>query len=630
MAIVKRYAHINQAANATQNKLDAAEGYITGSLYVGQAATMATTLAVTGVSTLHNALPTVTDESDLGSQGQRWNNLFAKKVEAQTLSSSVAADFKGTLDVVGVSNLARLTGSAGAVFSHGNVVVSEGGIEATLGNIKAIGATSEMSAGFALKSGGTLDVTGQSDLRQAVRALATLDVSQDFKVASDKFTVYYSSGNTFVSGTLDVDKDLRIGENGASKFTVDSATGDLVGAGTATVAGVATFNAGGNTTGSFGVFVKNSLDVGGDLYVAGNLNIEGATVTLDASVLVVEDINIELGKLSGSTPSDNTASGGGITLHASADKTINWYRTGLHPQDVAATGWSVNTDFLPETDNQYNLGTVDDRWKKIYAKALDVNGIVSLGAVDVDSLAVDSNGAAIFGGGIAVTGTGSFTGQLSSSAAVKGLSLDIASTSAFGGLATFSGGGTVPSPRIFTIESGATLQVDGTANYASIGATGNIVAAGALTGSALRIHGVDLSPISASVVIDHTDQSAPLGSFALGLNQMMKLEVEAICGGGGAGGVAGAAFKLSIAAFKTGDDIDVQAIEISKEVFGVFGPSLDIDITQTAGPGGTPGFLTLVAKASQPIPDNYSYNWNMQVVKKMKMGQDGSAIEDRN
>ena len=114
-----------------------------------------------------------------------------------------------------------------------------------------------------------------------------------------------------------------------------------------------------------------------------------------------------------------------------------------------------------------------------------------------------------------------------------------------------------------------------------------------------------------------------LGTFALGSYQMMKLEVEAIVGGGGLGGMDGAAFKLSIAAFKTGDDIEVHATEISKEVFGTFGPNLDIDIQQAAG------VLTLVAKASAPIAVDTDYHWNMQVVKKMKMAQDGSAIEDR-
>ena len=46
MAVIKRYAHINKAANESQNKLDAAEAYITGSL------TAASTLHVFGSSQL--------------------------------------------------------------------------------------------------------------------------------------------------------------------------------------------------------------------------------------------------------------------------------------------------------------------------------------------------------------------------------------------------------------------------------------------------------------------------------------------------------------------------------------------------------------------------------------------------
>ena len=60
-----------------------------------------------------------------------------------------------------------------------------------------------------------------------------------------------------------------------------------------------------------------------DLYVVGNLDISGTTTTIDSTTLLVEDKNIELGNVA--SPSNATADGGGITLKATADKTITYH-----------------------------------------------------------------------------------------------------------------------------------------------------------------------------------------------------------------------------------------------------------------------------------------------------------------
>ena len=62
-----------------------------------------------------------------------------------------------------------------------------------------------------------------------------------------------------------------------------------------------------------------------DLYVVGNLDVSGTTTTIDATNLVVEDKNIELG--ASAAPSDTTADGGGITLKGTTDKTITYNNT---------------------------------------------------------------------------------------------------------------------------------------------------------------------------------------------------------------------------------------------------------------------------------------------------------------
>lgn len=60
----------------------------------------------------------------------------------------------------------------------------------------------------------------------------------------------------------------------------------------------------------------------GNLTVGGNFTVNGTTTTIDSTTLSVEDKNIEIGKVS--SPSDTLASGGGITLKGTTDKTFNW------------------------------------------------------------------------------------------------------------------------------------------------------------------------------------------------------------------------------------------------------------------------------------------------------------------
>jgi hypothetical protein len=56
--------------------------------------------------------------------------------------------------------------------------------------------------------------------------------------------------------------------------------------------------------------------------IQGDLTVNGTTTTIDTTNLAIEDKNIVIGKVT--TPSDVTADGGGITLKATVDKTINW------------------------------------------------------------------------------------------------------------------------------------------------------------------------------------------------------------------------------------------------------------------------------------------------------------------
>ena len=61
------------------------------------------------------------------------------------------------------------------------------------------------------------------------------------------------------------------------------------------------------------------------LTLSGDLTVQGTTTTISSSTIEVTDKNIELGKVG--TPTDSTATGGGITLKGATDKTFNWETT---------------------------------------------------------------------------------------------------------------------------------------------------------------------------------------------------------------------------------------------------------------------------------------------------------------
>src|SRR5574343_636550 len=80
----------------------------------------------------------------------------------------------------------------------------------------------------------TLDVSGAATLG------ATVAVTGDVAVNTNKFNVTAASGNTAIAGTLGVTGNVAVNTN---KFTVAASSGNTVVAGTLGVTGVATFTA---------------------------------------------------------------------------------------------------------------------------------------------------------------------------------------------------------------------------------------------------------------------------------------------------------------------------------------------------------------------------------------------------
>ena len=112
-------------------------------------------------------------------------------------------------------------------------------------------------------------------------------------------------------------------------------TGDITASGTVTggaFSGPLTGNVTGtaslasNLTGTPNITVGTVT--GTDATFSGNLTVNGTTTTIDSATLSVEDKNIGIGSVT--TPTNSTASGGGLTLFGGADgdKSLTWNVSG--------------------------------------------------------------------------------------------------------------------------------------------------------------------------------------------------------------------------------------------------------------------------------------------------------------
>jgi len=132
----------------------------------------------------------------------------------------------------------------------------------------------------------------------------------------------WTSGNAF-----------EIQNNGALRFNVDYAGNTVLLSSTAAT-----------NSSSGALVVTGGVGIGGSLFVAGDLTINGTTTTINSVTLTVDDKNIELGSVT--SPSDVTAEGGGITLKGLTDKFINWY---------TGTGWSSSESWNLISGNTYKI-----------------------------------------------------------------------------------------------------------------------------------------------------------------------------------------------------------------------------------------------------------------------------------
>jgi hypothetical protein len=181
-----------------------------------------------------------------------------------------------------------------------------------------------------------------------------------------------------------------------------------------------------------------------NLTISGNLTVNGTTTNINSTNLVVEDKNIVLADVT--TPSDESADGGGITLKGLTDKTLNWVD--------ATDAWTSSEDFNLLTGKVYKINGTSVLSGSTLGSGVTGSSLTSVGTITSGTWT---------GTAIAIANGG--TGQTTAMTAATALLPDQASNS--GKYLTTDGSGTLswgtvsgysaPTLGSTSIASGATV-----------------------------------------------------------------------------------------------------------------------------------------------------------------------------
>jgi len=124
-----------------------------------------------------------------------------------------------------------------------------------------------------------------------------------------------------------------------------------------------------------------------NLTITGNLTVNGTTTTIASSTLSIADKNIELAK--GST-TDAAADGGGITIHAAADYTLNWVS--------ATSAWTSSTHMDLASSKAYKIAGTNVLTSTTLGSGVTGSSLTSTGTVTAGTWSATIDNTSIDGG----------------------------------------------------------------------------------------------------------------------------------------------------------------------------------------------------------------------------------------
>ena len=287
----------------------------------------------------------------LTNPGYKLHVLGSVGFTSTTASTSTAT---GTLVVgggVGIGGslyVASATAISGVTINAGVITGSLTGTATTAGF--ATTSSYSLQSGYGVTAG--LATTAQTLNTVAASTNAThyvlftpVNGGSGVAVSSDSGLTFNPSSNTVSLSTL-------------AATTVSTSTASITGSTASTS----------STTGA--LVVTGGVGIGGSLYVAGDLTINGTTTTINTVTLTVDDKNIELGSVT--SPSDVTAEAGGITLKGATDKLINWY---------TGTGWSSSESWNLATGNTYKINNTTVLSNSSIGTGITNSSLTALGTI---------------------------------------------------------------------------------------------------------------------------------------------------------------------------------------------------------------------------------------------------------
>jgi hypothetical protein len=148
-------------------------------------------------------------------------------------------------------------------------------------------------------------------------------------------------------------------------------------------------------------FADSQVNIGGSLTVIGDLTVQGTTTTINTSNVTIEDKNIVLGLTDGSSPTDDTASSGGVIVQGSTSHAFVWAKpAGESAQTNTAIGYDNSipallgsawnsTEHINLKQNKYyaidgvplleQLTTSPDKTFRLTAAVTQIAGVSSFG-----------------------------------------------------------------------------------------------------------------------------------------------------------------------------------------------------------------------------------------------------------
>jgi hypothetical protein len=204
-----------------------------------------------------------------------------------------------------------------------------------------------------------------------LKAAEQIVYNDEDQVIVGSLTLQSDSG-LIIGGSEDVDLKIEGG-----KFTIEhKLTGQDIGikikSPTGTIEAI-TVDAINTRVGIFQELPSATLDVNGNVKIAGDLFVGGDTVTLNTTILEVEDKNIVLGKTP-SAPTDSGADGGGIILEGTTQKTMLY--------DASNESWSSNLNWNLATGNAYRVNNVSVLTSDTLGAGVVISNLQRLGSLE--------------------------------------------------------------------------------------------------------------------------------------------------------------------------------------------------------------------------------------------------------